>query len=281
MQNKIVLVMFTIMIVPLAIFALTGEGTSGSSTMDTVDPDVTVNYPNGGEELYIGDSADITWSATDFGLSANTIKIFYSADNGNNYEVLDSLETNDDIYNWPLPSIICYNNLIKIFAEDNFGNIGSDSSNAAFSITYVPPAPPENVTVDLSNEIDAVISWTEVNTTIFGNPIAVDGYIVLYNETAYEDSLQCYYFLGATNSSTATYTHYRVAEFRDQMFYKVVAYKDYRGNITEILASLNLANGYKPSKWLKDQHNNHQSEGLVRDHSEGKLSWNELQRRFK
>ena len=122
MQNKIVSVMLAIMVIPLAIFALTGEGTSGSVTMDTVDPEVTVNFPNGGEELYIGDSADITWSATDFGLSANPIKISYSDNNGNNYSVLDSLETNDGIYNWALPSTICYTNLIKIFAEDNFGN---------------------------------------------------------------------------------------------------------------------------------------------------------------
>ena len=262
MQNKIVLVVLVIMVIPLAIFALTGEGTSASTTLDMVDPEVTVNYPNGGEELYIGDTADITWIATDFGLAANPIKISYSDDNGNNYEVLDSLEANDGTYNWALPSVICYDNLIKVSAEDNFGNIGVDVSNSVFSITYVPPAPPENVTVDLSNNIDAVISWSEVDTTIFGNPIAVDGYIVLYNETAYEDSMQCYYFLGATDSSTTTYTHYRVAEFRDQMFYKVVAYKDYRGNITEILSSL-------PKRYN------------LMNTTDKKLPWAELQRRFK
>jgi hypothetical protein len=252
------------MVIPLAIFALTGEGTSGSAAMDTVEPEVTVNYPNGGEELYIGDSAYILWNATDFGLAANPIKILYSDDNGNNYAVLDSLEANDGTYYWELPSTISYTNLIKIFAEDNFGNIGADSSNAVFSITYVPPAPPENVTIDLSNEIDAVISWTEVDTTIFGTPIEVDGYIVLYNETAYEDSMQCYYFLGATNSSITTYTHYRVAEFRNQMFYKVIAYKDYRGNISNILAEISTQNNPMNIAFTKDR-----------------LKWNELQRRFK
>ncbi len=253
MQNKIVLIMFAIMVIPLTLFALRGEGTSDSTIMDTVNPEVTVNYPNGGEELYIGDSADITWSVTDFGLAANPIKISYSDNNGNDYSVLDSLELNDSTYNWMLPSIICYTNLIKIDAEDNFGNIGEDISDAVFSITYIPPAPPENVTVDLSNEIDAVISWTEVDTTIFGNPIAIDGYIVLYNETAFEDSTNCYYFLAATNSTITTFTHFRVAEFRDQMFYKVLAYKDYRGEISRILANL-------PNK---------------------KIKWSELQRRFK
>jgi len=280
MKKKIGFVVWAFMVIPLAIFALTGEGTSGALTMDMVDPEVTVNYPNGGEELYIGDSADVTWSATDFGLATNPIKLSYSDNNGNNYAVLDSLEANDGIYNWILPSTVCYTNLIKIFAEDNFGNIGEDVSDAVFSITYVSPAPPENVTVDLSNEIDAVISWSEVDTTIFGTPIAVDGYIVLYNETAYEDSMQCYYFLGATDSTTTTYTHYRVAEFRDQMFYKVVAYKDYRGNITKILASLTLANGYKPSQWSVDKRQSDLLFGRSIDHSEG-ITWSELKRRFK
>ena len=252
------------MVLPFTIFALTGEGTSGSVTMDTANPEVTVNSPNGGEELYIGGSTDITWDAIDFGLVANPIKISYSSDNGNDYDILDSLEVNDGTYYWELPSITSYANLIKIFAEDNFGNVGEDISNTVFSITYIPPAPPENVTVDLSNEIDAVITWSEVDTTIFGDPIAVDGYIVLYNETAYEDSLHCYYFLAATNSATTTYTHLRVAEFRDQMFYKVVAYKDYRGNIERILAEIT------------------KSDNFLYDELEiNKLRWSELKRRFK
>jgi len=109
-----------------------------------------------------------------------------------------------------------------------------------------------------------VISWTDVDTTIFGTPITVDGYIVLYNETAYEDSMQCYYFLGATDSTTITYTHFRVAEFRDQMFYKVVAYKDYRGNISNILAEISKQNNTMNVDFTKDR-----------------IKWNELQRRIK
>ena len=103
----------------------------------------------------------------------------------------------------------------------------------------------------------------EVDTTIFGNPITVDGYIVLYNETAYEDSMQCYYFLGYTNgSANTTYTHYYVTQFRDQMFYKVVAFKDYRGNINDILVNL-------PKSYNRMNSTN------------TKLTWSELQRRFK
>lgn len=257
---KKLVVFMIISVSTLQLFSLIGEGVSPSSTIDTAFPEVTVTHPYGGEELYIGDIADITWTATDYGLSANPITISYSDNYGLDYSVLDSLEANDGSYNWELPSVICYSNLIKIFAEDDFGNVGLDSSNSVFSITYVPPAPPLNVNVDLSNETDAVITWSEVDTTIFGTPINVDGYIVLYNETAYEDTMHCYYYLANTNNATTTYTHLGVVSFRDQMFYKVVAYKDYSGRIEEQLANISEITFLKP-------------ENLV--------SWLELQRIFK
>ena len=56
---------------------------------------------------------------------------------------------------------------------------------------------------------------------------------MLYNETPYEDD-HFHYFLG--RSYTTTYTHLDVAEFRNQMFYKVVAYKNYRGDVDNVLA---------------------------------------------
>ncbi len=127
---------------------------------------------------------------------------------------------------------------LKLAAIDNFGNSGEGMSAEAFAISYVPPAAPTFVNVDLSDEINAVITWANVDTTIFGTPITVDGYIVLYNETPYENEMQYYYFLGATNSGVTTYTHQRVAEFREQMYYKIVAYKDYRGNMKNMLAEL-------------------------------------------
>ncbi len=253
MNINFFLLFVIIALIPLSVFALIGEGISDSSILDTVNPLVIVNYPNGGENLYIGNSANITWLATDYSIMANSINIFYSNNNGVTYNILDSLETNDGNYEWQFPSIISYNNLIKINTRDSFGNIGNDSSDNVFSILYEPPASPVNVNVDLSNNSDAIISWTAVDTTIFGNTINIDGYIVLYNETAYEDSLHYYYYLANTNNNITTYTHFGVVAFRDQMFYKVVAYKDYRGKVNQILSKL----------------------------SNMKIKWAELQRRFR
>jgi len=55
MMKKNGLVILAIMVIPLAIFALVGE--------------VTVTYPNSGEELYIADAADIIRSVKDYGLT--------------------------------------------------------------------------------------------------------------------------------------------------------------------------------------------------------------------
>lgn len=250
-MKTIVLMILSILVLPL--FSLIGEGVSPSSAIDTVLPEVTLTYPNGGEELYIGDTADITWTVTDFGLAANPITISYSDNNGQDYSELSNSEDNDGTYNWEIPSVVCDNNLIKIFAVDNFGNEGEDSSNSTFSIVYVPPAAPTDINVDLTNEIDAVITWAEVDTTIIGTPITVDGYVILYNEFAYEDTMHCYYYLANTDNETTTYTHFGVSRFRDQMYYKIVAYKDYRGVIRRILTTL----------------------------PDEKLTWAELQRRFK
>lgn len=233
---------------------LVGEGSSGPVTMDTVSPEVMVTYPNGGENLYIGSSIDITWSASDFSLSPNPIYIYHRLTNGSEYNLLFDAELNDGICNWLLPSSVSEQNLIKIIAQDQFGNASADSSDAVFSISYVPPATPESLTIDTSNGIDAILNWAAVDTTIFGSPITVDGYFVLYNESAYEDSLQCYYFLAFTTETT--YTHQHVAEFREQMYYQVIAYKDYDRKITDFLAEIKE----KPAP---------------------KLSWDELKRRFR
>lgn len=227
-----------------SVFNIEFESSYGVSTifgMDTVDPTLDLTSPDGGEEWYIDDYHDILWSASDNHFPVTPINIQFSA-TGDNYTTVSEFEDNDGVYNWQIPAIQTENGRVKILVADTFGNSVEDFSASVFTISYVPPAAPTNVTVDTSNEIDAIITWAEVDTTIYGTNIDVDGYIVLYNETPYEED-NYYYFLGAT--SNLTLTHQRVAEFRDQMFYKVVAYKDYRGNISRYLASLSKKSNTK------------------------------------
>jgi len=108
------------------------------------------------------------------------------------------------------------------------------------TVVYVPPASPESVQVNIVYP-DAIISWSAVDTTIFGDPITPDGYIVLYSENEVN-----YFYLFSTTDTT--YTHIRVAEHRDQMFYQVVAYINYTREQIEYLVSLN--NSQETIKWM-------------------------------
>ncbi len=224
-----------------AVFALMWEaqfGVSALFAMDTVDPALNLNSPNGGEEWYIGSTHNIEWVASDNNLSANSIIIQF-ANSGTDYEALSENETNDGIFAWEIPSLSTENARIKIIANDTFGNLTEDFSDANFVIGYVPPQSPQSVSVDISNGIDAVISWQAVTHNTENEEVTPDGYIVLYNEVpSQEENSDFYYFLGAT--SNLTITHQRVAEFREQQFYRVVAYIDHNGRTGRIITNYEL-----------------------------------------
>ena len=217
------------------LLALTGHGDSGPVVLDTVAPAITLLAPNGGEIWYIGFPHDIMWEATDTNMAANPISLWYSVNGGASYTSIVTGTANDGSESWTVPAPESNNARVKIQALDSFGNLGTDVSAAPFSLLYLPPMPPDGVNVDVSNGEDAVLTWLPVTHTVYGTPITPDGYIVLFNETPYENA-QFYYFLGET--AGLTYTHHRVALFRSQMFYRVLAYVDPDGRITALVDSL-------------------------------------------
>lgn len=219
------------------VFALSGYGTSAPVANDTVSPNLVILSPNGGESWYIGDTNNVLWTASDPNLVNNSVNLWYSLNGGTDYTSLATGTVNDGSQPWLMPSTQSYNARVKIGVSDSFGNSAVKNSASAFSITYVPPAEPTGLVVDISNNVDAVINWQAVTHTIppYNSDITPDGYIVLYNESPYEHDEHFYYFL--TETSGLSYTHQRVARFRDQMFYRVVAYKDYRGEMANILAA--------------------------------------------
>lgn len=220
----------------IACIALSSTTNSALFTLDTVDPDITIIAPNGGEAWYIGDTNNILWTATDTNLTPNTIYLWYSMNGGMDYITLAEAIANSGTFPWLMPNTQSYNARVRVQAQDDFGNLTQESSASAFSITYVPPAAPGNVSVDISNNVDAVITWDPVTQTIYGTPILPDGYIVLYNESPYEENEHFYYYLWDVTTGTI-FTHVGVAQHRDQMYYRVVAYKDYDGRLTNILAA--------------------------------------------
>lgn len=219
----------------IACFGLSSNTNSAVFTLDTVAPQITITTPNGGEMWYIGDTNNILWSVTDTNLTPNSLYLWYTLNGGSDYISLAEATANTSSYPWQMPETQSYNAKVRIQAADNFGNITQKASASAFSITYVPPDAPDNVQINVSNNLDAVITWQPVTETIYSTPITPDGYMVLFNETPYEDE-QFFYYLGETATAT-TFTHYNVARRRAQMYYRVVAFKDFDGRLAEILTA--------------------------------------------
>ena len=218
------------------LMALTGYGTTAPVINDTVDPSLSITAPNGGEAWYIGDTNDIIWTASDTNLSPNSVYLWYSMNGGTNYIPLAEAIANSGNYPWEMPSVQSYNAKVRMKVSDSFGNFTQKASASAFTITYVPPQAPEGVNVNTSNGIDAILTWQPVTQTIYNTPITPDGYIVLYNESPYEHDEHFYYYLWDVTSGTS-FTHGGVMRRRAEMFYRVVAYKDYDGRMAGILSA--------------------------------------------
>ena len=108
------------------------------------------------------------------------------------------------------------------------------------TVTYCPPVPPDNVEVNVVYP-DVNISWATVDTTECGSVITPDGYVVLYSEDEVD-----YLFLNYT--SELSYVHTFVAQFRPQMFYQIIAYKDFSRAQIDYLD--NLHNSREKVKWF-------------------------------
>ena len=115
-----------------------------SGYIDMIPPQVTVLYPNGGEELF--GNITILWIASD-DLTTDlngTIFIEYSPDNGNSWTPLASNQNNTGTFVWDItlvPSGSQY--LVRVGAIDEFFNVGSDTSDSPFSINYFIPSIPQ------------------------------------------------------------------------------------------------------------------------------------------
>ncbi len=214
-------------------FGNEGEDTSSSSfslcqnnfavsdafVLDTVNPSVEIDSPLGADIVYLTSLQNINWTAHDSHFSISPIDILLSLGSGD-FSVLSNHEENDGTYEWQVDSYSSNGGKIMITASDIFGN-STNAISDSFTFAISEPLAPANVTITTSNSKDAVISWPAVTQSIDGVTIIPHGYLVLYSETSSSDN-NPYYFLAAT--ADLSYTHLRVMEFRDTMYYKVIAY---------------------------------------------------------
>jgi|GEM_PF-6630470 len=99
---------------------------------DTTKPTVTVITPNGGENLAVSSSYNITWSQSD-NISITTDSIYYSTNSGSTWQpVWGSTATTS--YSWTIPNTPSTTCLVKVIAIDASGNKQADQSNTTFTI---------------------------------------------------------------------------------------------------------------------------------------------------
>ncbi len=108
---------------------------------DTTGPTLAITAPDGGELWAGGSNQDISFTASDAaGLSANTLNLYYSTDEGTTYTSIATSQSNTSPYSWTLPTTVSTTNArVKIDMEDIFGNIGTDESDANFTIDSTTP----------------------------------------------------------------------------------------------------------------------------------------------
>ena len=139
-------------------------GVGNSFVFDATPPSVALTAPNGGEIWAGGQSHAITWTATDtVGLPLTPIALSVSYDAGGTWSALATDLPNTGSYSWTPPVTDNNQVMVQIEVIDRAGHLGSDRSNAVFTLDGAPPAAPVNLTANpaaWTNAPGFVVSWT-------------------------------------------------------------------------------------------------------------------------
>jgi hypothetical protein len=141
--------------------AADGSPTDQSDAVFTINtaatPGITVNTPNGGEELEVNSTYYIGWSSIGF---TGNVKIEYTTDNSTTWTTMISSTDNDGSYSWTVPN--APSTTCKVRISDAADGTPADESDSVFTIklpptnkiiTVLSPNGGENCTVGSSYNI--------------------------------------------------------------------------------------------------------------------------------
>jgi len=175
---------------------------TGTLTVDTTAPSVTVDDPNGGEVVQGGSTYTVTWTATDSGsgIESNSVELEYSTNGGSTWNPIATGEPNDGSYDWSVPTAETSTALVRVSASDVADNTLSDTSDGTFTIDSTPPSisnfaatNPSGQDLQVSFDSDEGLSAISVTITDSdGNPVTT------LDETDFTGS--------GSGTYTATYT---------------------------------------------------------------------------
>ncbi|MEQ9302047.1 MAG: IPT/TIG domain-containing protein [Cyclobacteriaceae bacterium] len=152
----------------------TDNNTSDIFTLSDIEPvaELALTAPNGGENLVVGSTSNITWSSLNIP-PTDEIDILVSTDNGTSFNsILTGAETFESLggtFAWTVPNTLNATSLIRVRSITN--NI-EDVSDAVFSIVPVPVINVAGVTVTTGITIDdadaADLAATQAAYTVSG-----------------------------------------------------------------------------------------------------------------
>lgn len=156
-----------------------GSGLSGTFTMDTSAPHVTLSAPAPGVLWNGGTQHDIVWTATDANLASNPINISYSTDSGASWTLIPTASgiANSPPFKWDVPSTIdTAHARIKVTCIDAVGQVGENTTGGDFTIDS--SAPQVSVSAPASGAVWTTgtnqVQWTASDTVgLASNPIDV------------------------------------------------------------------------------------------------------------
>jgi hypothetical protein len=116
--------------------------TIADDDFDCTPPHVTVLSPNGGETLVYGSTIPLTWLASD-SAGVTTIDLAVSRDGGATFTPIATDLPNDGRFDWDVEPPATAEALLRVQAHDPDGNVGSDVSDALWSIAFATTAVPQ------------------------------------------------------------------------------------------------------------------------------------------
>jgi len=114
---------------------MTGNRSYVAAFADVAPPAVALTAPNGGESWPQGSHQTIQWSATDNEVVARVDLSLSRTGQGGPYDTLAADVPNTGSFDWVVSGTPTSDAFVAVAAHDSAGNVGADTSNAAFAIT--------------------------------------------------------------------------------------------------------------------------------------------------
>lgn len=145
---------------------LTNIAVSGTDVvLDIYQTPQNVTAPNGSEVKAVGQATNVTWEVRS-NACVSGVDVELSTNSGSSFGDLAPAQSNSGTYSWT-PSVLGTANRVRVVSKNGSTTIGTDDSNADFTVWGVVQASVahSNVTV-LEDSIQVTVTWnTNIATT--------------------------------------------------------------------------------------------------------------------